>query len=180
MKTVYRMRNKHPVFYMAFCPAVIKWKYSSGWSVSLNLMLKRVSKMKVHQKDFSEALLTSIIETETAMKRLIERLLVKNKSAFAEKKLDIHGEFSIEGNDPFTPEYSSSVWIGVSEENGELIDLQTIKIWECHRAFLGLTTSKKIPGSTISGEYIDESVEDVEGELVEYLSDFLEEYPPSL
>ncbi|MEM5018329.1 hypothetical protein WKH31_18690 [Metabacillus indicus] len=91
--------------------------------------------MKVHQKDFSEALLSNIITTETAMKRLIESLLVKNKPAFTEKKLDLHGEFSKEGNDPFTPEYSSSVWMGVSEENGELIDLHTIKIWECHRSF---------------------------------------------
>ncbi|WP_411333364.1 hypothetical protein ACK1LH_13560 [Metabacillus indicus] len=129
--------------------------------------------MKVHQKDFSEALLTKIITAETAMKRLIERLLVKNKSVFAEKKLDLHGEFSKEGNDPFTPDYSSSVWVGVSEENGELIDLHTIKIWECHRSFLGLTTLKKIPGSTISGELLDESVEEVESELVEYLKDFL-------
>ncbi|MGD6795989.1 hypothetical protein [Metabacillus indicus] len=134
--------------------------------------------MKVHQKDFSEALLTKIITAETAMKRLIERLLFENKSAFAEKKLDLHGEFYKEGNDPFLPEYSSSLLIGVSEENGELIDLHTIKIWECHRSFLGMTTSKKIPGSTISGELLDESVEDVESELVEYMSDFLENNDP--
>ncbi|KEZ50868.1 hypothetical protein [Metabacillus indicus] len=136
--------------------------------------------MQVHQKDFSEALLSTIITTETAMKRLIERLLVKNKPVFAEKKLDLHGEFYKEGNDPFTPDYSSSVSIGVSEENGELIDLHTIKIWECQRSFLGLTTSRKIPWSTISGELLDETVEDVESELREYMSDFLEEYPPSL
>lgn len=134
--------------------------------------------MKVPQKDFSAALLTSIIETETAMKRLIERLLVKNKSVFAEKKLDLHGEFTKEGNDPFTPDYSSSVSIGVTEENGELIDLHTIKIWECHRSFLRISTSKKIPGSTISGELIDETVEDVEKELIEYMSDFLENNDP--
>jgi hypothetical protein len=172
MKTVYRMRNKHPVFYIVFFSTVIKWKYRRGWAVFLNLMPKRVSEMKVHQKNFSEALLNNIITTETEMKRLIERLLVKNKSVLAEKKLDLHGEFSKEGNDPFTPEYSSSVWMGVSEENGELIDLHIINIWECQRSFLGLTTSKKIPGSTISGELLEESVEDVESELIEYLSDF--------
>ncbi|WP_282032818.1 hypothetical protein [Metabacillus indicus] len=144
----------------------------------MNLMLKRVMELNVHQKNFSETLLTRIIETEPAMKRLIERLLVKNKPVFAEKKLDLHGEFSKEGNDPFTPDYSSSVWMGVSEENGELIDLHTIKIWECHRSFLGMTTSKKIPGSTISGELLDETVEDIESELREYMSDFLESNDP--
>ncbi|MGX1193062.1 hypothetical protein [Metabacillus sp. SLBN-84] len=102
--------------------------------------------MKVYQKDFSEAFLTTIITIETAMKRLIERLLVENKTVFAEKNLNLHGEFYREGNDPFLPDYSSSVSIGVSEESGELIDLHTIKIWECHRSFLGMTTSKKILG----------------------------------
>ncbi|MGP1908388.1 hypothetical protein ACTSEZ_09445 [Metabacillus sp. JX24] len=134
--------------------------------------------MKVYQKDFSEAFLTNIITIETAMKRLIERLLLENKPVFAEKKLNLNGEFYREGNDPFLPDYRSSVSIGVSEENGELIDLHMIKIWECNRAFLGLTISKNIPGSNISGEFLDESVEEVESELVEYMSDFSENNNP--
>jgi hypothetical protein len=131
--------------------------------------------MKYQQREFSEDLLEKIRNTEVALKDHIDRLLLKNKPVFVQKNLDFDAGFFKEGDDPFIPEYSSSVSIGIAEENDEVIDLHTIKIWECNRYFLGIPTSKKFPGSKIIGELLDETIEDVKEELKEYINDFLEE-----
>ncbi|MDR7073540.1 hypothetical protein [Fictibacillus barbaricus] len=131
--------------------------------------------MKYQQKEFSEDLLEKIRNTEAALKDHIDRLLLKYKPVFAKKNLDFDAGFYKEGNDPFMTEYRSSISIGISEDNEELIDLHTINIWECNRYFLGMPTSKKIPGSKIIGELLDETIEDVKEELKEYINDFLEE-----
>lgn len=69
------------------------------------------------------------------------------------------------------PGYSSSVSIAIAERNKELIDIHTIKIWECERTFLGMPISKKIPGSNIIGELLDESLEEIREELKGYIID---------
>ncbi|MGM0923387.1 MAG: hypothetical protein ACQEWW_19615 [Bacillota bacterium] len=131
--------------------------------------------MRYYQKDFSEELLKTIITTEMALKGHIENLLLEYKPIFAKKNLDFDAGFYKEGNGPFMPEYNSSVSIGIAEENVEHIDLHTIKIWECNRYFLGMPNSKKIPGSKLIGELLDETIEDVKEELKEYINNFLEE-----
>lgn len=128
--------------------------------------------MKFRQKDFSEELKEKIQNTELALKDHIEKLLSDYKSFFAEKNLDFDAGFDIEGNDPFQPGYSSSVSIGISE-NDELIDLHLIKIWECDRYILGVPTTKNIPGSKIIGELLDEPLEEVKKELKEYIEEVL-------
>jgi hypothetical protein len=131
--------------------------------------------MKYQQREFSEGLLEKIRIIEGALKDHIESLLLKYKPIFAKKNSDFDAGFYKEGNDPFTPEYSSSISIGIAEENGELIDLHIIKIWECNHYFLGMPTSKKFPGSKIIGELLDETLEDVKEELKEFINDLLEE-----
>lgn len=99
----------------------------------------------------------------------LEKLLKECKPLVAKKNLNFEGEFAIDGNDPFKPGYSSSVNIVMIEENGELIDLHIIKIWECERTLLGMPITKNLPGSKIIGSILDESLEEVEKELQDYL-----------
>ncbi|MGG3563277.1 hypothetical protein ABES03_16930 [Neobacillus rhizosphaerae] len=132
--------------------------------------------MKYQQKDFTDDLKIKIKSTESALKGHIGKLLKENKSVFAKKNLAFNANFDQVGDDPFQPGYSSSVAIGVSDKadiNGELIDLHIIKIWECERTFLGMPTAKNIPGSKITGELLDETVQEVREELKEYIEEIL-------
>ncbi|WP_191561301.1 hypothetical protein [Metabacillus idriensis] len=131
--------------------------------------------MKYQQRDFTPVLLEKIKNTEVILKEYIEGLMRENKSIFAHKKLVFDAMFDNEGNDPFLPGYSSSVSIGIAQENEELLDLHIIKIWECDRYFLGMPISKKIPGCKIIGELLDETFEEVKEELKQYIDGFLEE-----
>jgi hypothetical protein len=130
--------------------------------------------MRYQEKDFSGELLETIKTCEMSLKDHIENLLLEYKSVFAKKNLVFDAEFDKEGNDPFMPGYNSSVSIGIAKENEELIDLHIIKIWKCDRYFLGMPTSKTIPGSKIIGELLVETFEEVKEELRQYIDDFLE------
>ncbi|WP_404459816.1 hypothetical protein [Sutcliffiella horikoshii] len=129
--------------------------------------------MKYAEKHFTLELLEKINNNETALTDLMERLLVKNKPFFAKKGLDFHAEFERKGNDPFDPGYHSSISLAICDENDNLLDLNMITIWECDRYFLGLPVSKKIPGSKIAGELLDESPKDIKVELNEYINEQL-------
>ncbi|MBN3555781.1 hypothetical protein JYA63_16000 [Fictibacillus nanhaiensis] len=129
--------------------------------------------MKYDQKEFSDELLKEIRNIETTLKDNINSLLLKYKPIFNTKNLVFDGEFHIQGDHPFTPQYVSSISIGISEEKEELIDLHTIKIWECYRSFLGMPISKRIPGSKIVGELLDETLDEVKEELKDYIADHL-------
>jgi len=131
--------------------------------------------MKYQHKDFNSELMETIRNTENDLKDHIERLLKEYKSAFAKKNLDFDAGFDKVGENPFKPGYSSTVSIGIADKNGELIDLHTIKIWECERSILGMPTSKNIPGSNIIGELLDESLEEVKEEFKEYISSLMDE-----
>lgn len=131
--------------------------------------------MKYQQREFSSELLQRIRDIEAALKDDIESLLVKYRPIFNKKNIVFDGEFYREGVHPFTPEYVSSISIGTAEKNEELFDLHTIKIWECNRYFLGMPTSKKIPGSKIIGELLDETIEEIKEELQNNIKDLLAE-----
>ncbi|QGQ45920.1 hypothetical protein [Metabacillus sediminilitoris] len=79
------------------------------------------------------------------------------------------------GDDPFKPGYSSSISLGISDNQGELIDFHSIKIWECERSILGLPISKNILGSKIKGALLDETLEEVKQELKEYIEEVLQD-----
>ncbi|MGM0806161.1 MAG: hypothetical protein ACQET8_15550 [Bacillota bacterium] len=131
--------------------------------------------MRYHQREFSHELMQRIKDIEAALAEDIEYLLLKYKPLFNKKNVTFNGAFHIEGDHPFTPEYISSISIGISGEKEELIDLHTIKIWECYRSFLGMPISKAIPGSKIVGELLDETLEEVKEELVDFITDLLAE-----
>lgn len=134
--------------------------------------------MRYQQKDFTKELKTRIQETELALKEFSQTLLRENKSIFENKNLEFDADLDIVGYDHFQPGYCSTIAIGISDKtvtNGELIDLHLITIWECQRTILGLSTSKKIPGSKIIGEYLDESLEEIQEELKEYIEEFVSE-----
>lgn len=130
--------------------------------------------MKFQEKNFSEELKEKIEHTELVLQDFIEKWLLENKHYFAIKSLQLDADFNREGQDPFKPGYSSSIAIGISD-NVELVDLHLIKIWECERLFLGLRVSPPLPGSKIVGELLDESVVDIQEEVMQYLKQFLED-----
>ncbi|WP_394139955.1 hypothetical protein [Cytobacillus oceanisediminis] len=130
--------------------------------------------MKFQQSDFTDELKEKIKDTELALKKHVEKLENENRSVFANKNLILDAGFDKGGSgNPFMPGYGSSVSIGIADENDELIDFHIMKIWECQRIFLGLPVSKKIPGSKVIGEFLDETYEEVKEELKEYVDEFL-------
>jgi hypothetical protein len=131
--------------------------------------------MKYHQKDFSASLMEEIKYKELEFKNLSKELIDQYKSVLAQKNFNLDTSFDIEGKDPFKPEYSSSISFGISEKNGDLIDLHTIVIWNCERYFLGIPTAKKIPGSRIIGELLDETYKEVKEEVNEFIQEYLVE-----
>ncbi|WP_144555984.1 hypothetical protein [Bacillus sp. X1(2014)] len=134
--------------------------------------------MKYQQMDFTEELKIKIKNTESSLKKHVEKLLNENKSVFLKKNLQFDADFNKDGDDPFKPGYSSSVAISISDKtdkNGELIDLHIIKIWECERILLGMPISKHILGSKIIGELLDETLEEIKDELKEYIEELLED-----
>lgn len=131
--------------------------------------------MKYLQKDFSASLLEVIKNKELELKDLSKKLLEQYKSVLAQKNFNLDTSFDKEGGDPFEPGYSSYVSLGISEMNGDLIDLHTIKIWNCERYFFGIPTTKKIPGSRIIGELLDETYEEMKEEFNELIQEYLVE-----
>jgi hypothetical protein len=129
--------------------------------------------MKYQQRDFDEGLKEKIKCTERVFNDYSERLADDHASVFEKKGLEFEARFDQEGEDPFTPGYSSSLSIGIAEKGGEIIDLLVIKIWECERTILGMPISKNVPGSKVTGEYLDESIEEVKAELKEYVMESL-------
>lgn len=131
--------------------------------------------MKYHQKDFSASLLEEIKNKELVLKNLSKELLDQYKSVLAQKNFNFDTSFDKEGEDPFKPGYSSYISLGLAEKSGDPIDLHTIQIWNCERFFLGIPTTKKIPGSQIIGELLDETYEEVKEEFNEYIQEYLNE-----
>jgi hypothetical protein len=129
--------------------------------------------MKYNQKDFSASLIEEIKNKELEFNNLSEELIDQYKSVLAQKNFNLDTSFDIEGEDPFEPGYSSYLSLGIAEKNGDLIDLHTIKIWNCERYFLGIPTTKKIPGSRIIGELLDETYEEVKEEVNEFIQEYL-------
>lgn len=131
--------------------------------------------MKYVEADFTLELKEKIKKTEVSLKELTEKLLEKNKAIFATRGLSLDADFDRKGDNPFEPGYNSSISFGVLDEKGDLLDLHLIRIWECERIFLGMPISKKIPGSKVIGEFLDESINDIRIELKEYLQEQLEQ-----
>ncbi|MBM7618598.1 hypothetical protein JOC95_000440 [Bacillus tianshenii] len=129
--------------------------------------------MKYTPKQFTPELLDKIKQTEQSLGSLLEEITQPYKNKFHNKGLELDSSFDQEGTDPFGPGYRSSLNIGISETGGDLLDLHTIVIWECQRTLLGNPIGKNIPGSRISGEFMDETINEINGELQAYLKEWL-------
>lgn len=130
--------------------------------------------MKYTQKDFNDNLLNRITSIEQKLKKHIEDLMKEYKPIF-KNTLKIDGDFEHEGTHPFKPGYRSAISVGIIDENGEIVNLHTMPIWECGCRFLGLQVSSKIAGSRLVGEPLDESAEMIKEELIEFIQNHLEE-----
>lgn len=135
--------------------------------------------MNITQKDFTPELHSKIEHLETALSQLLIELSNKYDSSFLNEGLKLEFSLEKEGEDCFEPGYHSSVALGISDETGELIDLHVIPIWKCDLTLLGIPVSKKVIGSKISGELLDESLTEVRQELKEYIKEQLEIKPSS-
>ncbi|USK38790.1 hypothetical protein LIS77_23385 [Cytobacillus firmus] len=131
--------------------------------------------MRIQDKDFTPQLKTKIEDIEQKLKEQAERLQKEHRTAFSKKGLKLEVAFDQEGNDVFQPGYSSSISVGFTDKNGDLIDLKIIKIWECERIFLGMPVLREFPGSKVAGELLDESPEEISIELKEYMDEILTE-----
>ncbi|MBY6036682.1 hypothetical protein KUV80_08460 [Fictibacillus nanhaiensis] len=131
--------------------------------------------MKYTQKEFNAELMDHIENTELALIDLIESLTNPYKAIFEKKKINVEAEFYKEGNHPFEPGYRSAISVGISDASGELIDIHTVTIWECERSLLGMPISINIPGSRIIGDFLDESMEEIQAELTEFMKDQVED-----
>ncbi|MBM7702979.1 hypothetical protein [Metabacillus iocasae] len=129
--------------------------------------------MKYEHKEFTLTLKEIIQQKEKQVQVLLEQMKNEHVARFEQLDLTLEAEFERVGIDPFQPGYSSSISIGISDLDNELIDLYTVYIWECDRSFLGLTILKNLPGSKVKGELLDESIEELEKELYEYIEDHL-------
>ncbi|MEH6988716.1 hypothetical protein [Cytobacillus firmus] len=131
--------------------------------------------MRIQDKDFTPQLKTKIEGIEQKLKEQGERLQTEYRTAFSKKGLKLESVFDQEGNDVFQPGYSSSISVGFTDKNGDLLDLKIIKIWECERILLGMPVLRKFPGSKVAGELLDESPEEIRIELKEYMDEILTE-----
>lgn len=129
--------------------------------------------MKYKQTDFTEHLQKEILRMETELQGLCPLILNQYQPLFAVKGLNFDIGFDKKGGEFFEPGYSSSISFAISENNG-LIEFHLIPIWECHRTFLGLNVSKRIPGSSVYGELVDETIEQIAEEIKESIEEFLD------
>ncbi|SFA70981.1 MULTISPECIES: hypothetical protein [unclassified Bacillus (in: firmicutes)] len=131
--------------------------------------------MKIPQKDFNQELRKTIDGYEKQLENDLFSLERKYKIFFLQKQQKIEVSFDREGQNPFESGYSSSISLGIIDEDGELVDLLKINIWECNYLFLGLPMSRMIPGAKLVGELVDESVKEIRHEIRDYLEEFLQE-----
>ncbi|WP_339147932.1 MULTISPECIES: hypothetical protein [unclassified Sutcliffiella] len=129
--------------------------------------------MEYQQSDFSNELLNKIRKNEMMLQSHMRELLKKYKPIFIKRALELDISFFREGEDPFKPGYNSFINIGVAEKGEEAFSLHSLNIWECNRYFLGMPISKRIMGSKVTGELIDEPVKAVKEEWEEFLEDCL-------
>ncbi|MGM0838417.1 MAG: hypothetical protein ACQEV7_19985 [Bacillota bacterium] len=104
----------------------------------------------------------------------MEKVVQTYSSKFKNKGLLLETAYDKEGDSPFLPGYRSALSIGISDNEGELIDLHTIVIWECERTFLGIPITKNIFGSKVTGMLLEESPSEITNECTEYLEEQLE------
>ncbi|PGE66472.1 hypothetical protein [Bacillus toyonensis] len=130
--------------------------------------------MNYKEKEFTLDLKEKIVNIEQKLRSVSVQLLQNYAPLFIKKDMELFIELEKSKKDTFEIGYKSSILLGVTDAQGDMIDFYTIPIWECNRHFLGLLVSINLPGSKVIGELIDESEKDIQIELREHLEEFLE------
>ncbi|MED0906273.1 hypothetical protein CN327_21860 [Bacillus cereus] len=130
--------------------------------------------MNYKEKEFTLDLKEKIVNIEQKLRNVSVQLLQNYAPLFIKKDMELFIELEKSKKDTFEIGYKSSILLGVTDAQGDMIDFYTIPIWECNRHFFGLPVSINLPGSKVIGELIDESEKDIQIELRKHLEEFLE------
>ncbi|PEA26664.1 hypothetical protein CN923_12715 [Bacillus cereus] len=130
--------------------------------------------MNYKEKEFTLDLKDKIVNIEQKLRNVSVQLLQNYAPLFIKKDMELFIELEKSKKDTFEIGYKSSILLGVTDAQGDMIDFYTIPIWECNRHFFGLPVSINLPGSKVIGELIDESEKDIQIELRKHLEEFLE------
>ncbi|EOW9530202.1 hypothetical protein ACO11K_004018 [Bacillus cytotoxicus] len=130
--------------------------------------------MNYKEKEFTLDLKEKIVTIEQKLRNVSVLLLQKYTPLFVKENMELFIEFEKSKKDTFEIGYKSSLLLGVTDAQGDMIDFYTIPIWECNRHFFGLPISINLPGSKIIGGLINESEKDIQIELKKHLEESLE------
>ncbi|PHC89969.1 hypothetical protein COF42_07755 [Bacillus wiedmannii] len=130
--------------------------------------------MKYKEQDFTLELKEKIQCMEKETERISFKLFKDYSHLYIEKNMELFIELIRDEEDPFETGYYSSISIAVLDEEGEMTEFYTVPIWECCNYFLGVPLQIRFWGSKLSGELVDETYCEIEGELKERLEEFLQ------
>ena len=130
--------------------------------------------MQFRQKEFTESLKQEIHRKEMELTRYVESWIPRFQDLFLQEYEVLDAGIEKVGIDLFQPGYRSSLVVNICDDHGELIDLHNIPIWTCERLFLGLPVTQNLPGSRLSGDLLDENLQDIQEELQAYIEDFID------
>ncbi|MGG0536509.1 hypothetical protein [Priestia aryabhattai] len=131
--------------------------------------------MKYGEKEFTLQLKNKINKTEQELKEVTMKLGQIYTPLFQKQNLDLFMKFEVTNGDHFDEGYESAVIIFINNDiEGDMLHFYHIVVWKCSLTFLGIPLSKKIFGSKVIGELVDESLSDIKVELETHLDDLLE------
>jgi hypothetical protein len=130
--------------------------------------------MEYTAKQFTPQLEQHIHTVERSMQELLKSIYAQYKEAFEKKGMEISVGVIREGENAFQPGYHTTIQVGILEKD-EFLDSLFIPIWHCVRTFWGIRSSRKLPGSKITGELLEETEEEITKEVVRYLEMQLED-----
>jgi hypothetical protein len=130
--------------------------------------------MRFQQKEFTESLKQDIEKIEAELKRDLENWLPHYQDEFLQNYRILEAGIEKEGTDRFLPGAKSSLYIKVSDDYHELIDMHVITIWTCERYFLGIPITQHLPGSKLAGELLDLHPAQIKEELQAYIENFIQ------
>ncbi|MFP7737213.1 hypothetical protein ACLHDF_28655 [Priestia aryabhattai] len=130
--------------------------------------------MEYTAKQFTPQLEKSIHTVENSLQELLMSIYKQYKEAFEKKGVKLSIDVIREGENPFQPGYHATIQVSILEKD-EFLDGLFIPIWHCVRTFFGIRSSRRLPGSKITGELMEETEKEITKEVVDYLERQLED-----
>jgi len=131
--------------------------------------------MKYGDNEFTLQLRNRINEIEQQLRDITIKLEQIYTPLFKEQNLDLYIKFEVTNSDLFESGYESAIIIFINDDTeGDMFSFYNVIVWKCNRTFLGIRTSKKIFGSKVIGDLVDQPIKDIKFELETHLKDFLE------